>query len=348
MPVMRSCSKARLPVAPSILQFMYPSLLPGSESSKASGQKCAGSSPASSIEAQHQIPALHHMPQAAAAPAAATSGNPLADRPAWTEPPAAMQPTAVPSDSNPYLSSGSMHGDGDWLAGGINSHRNSYHSPSVKASSDLASDNTQIDSSAGQPNTLPVTVSSKPILGDSGQPDNMGMYQASGNPPPAGNSSASFGSHSKPTPASTMRPQAKQQAALPPSASPAAGLSHGVGQSSTMQEHVNHSPQQEAGVQQFANSQLGGQWQSAVAQQPVVTVQPSSAPFCPVTQSQPPTASQVHAAVKCPGSLIIPSLAALFGNESCVFQDCSAGCGGTDVLYSFAAVCIHKQLCALA
>lgn len=280
----------------------------GSESGQVSSQRATNAhlSPASSIEAPHYIPARHPIPNSAALPAFAMAGNPLVAEPAWSEHPVAMQPTAVPTDSNPYLSSGSMYGDGDWLAGGINSHRTSNCSPSAKASGHQAADSMQTDSNTQGPtvlqeqqNILPVSVSSRPILGNSCQPGSK-VYGRQA-------TSSRLDEHFAGQVSSPERVLQPMTAAGPGFSQQAAMLTASDPPDAYSQEQASAqfgAEQQDAGaqVQQGSKAQQqlpptglrDSEWQSVSAQQQGVSGQLSSAPALPpMVPPQAAAASQV-------------------------------------------------------
>lgn len=283
----------------------------GSESGQLSSQQATNtnSSPASSVEAPHYIPARHPIPNSAALPAPAMAGNPLAAEPAWSEHPVAMQPTAVPTDSNPYLSSGSMYGDGDWLAGGINSHRTSNCSPSAKASGHQAADSVQTDSTTQQPavlqeqqNILPVNVSSLPILGSSCQPGSKayGRQATSSRLDVQLTGQVSTGCNSESTvqPGVATRSGYTQQAAMLPSTnSPDVSSQEQLSiQFGAEQQYADAQVQQDPKArQQFPPTGMlhDSEWQSVSAQQQGVSGQPSSVPALPPMMPQAAAASQV-------------------------------------------------------
>ena len=268
----------------------------GSECGQASGQRAtnAHSSPASSIEAPHYIPARHPIPNSAALPVPAMAGNPLAAEPAWSDHIVAMQPTAAPTDSNPYLSSGSMYGDGDWLAGGINSHRTSNCSPSAKVCSHQAADSVQTDSNTQGPavlqeqqNILPVSVSSRPILGNSCQPGSK-VY---GHQATSSRLDVQFtGKVSSPErvlqPMTAAGPGFSQQAAMLTASNPpdVSAQEQASSQFGAEQQYPGAPVQQGSGAQQpsLPTGLLHDrEWQSVSAQQQGVSGQSSSVPELP-------------------------------------------------------------------
>lgn len=233
------------------------------------------------------------------------AGNPLAVEPAVSEDPLAMQLAAVPSDTNPYLSSGSMYGDGDWLAEGIKSHRNSNQSPSVQHGSHQASGSVHMHSGLQHPEglqeqqaVLPVNVSSKPILGDSLQ-HGFGQQQANSNLQSATGSYRSSSPDENAPPGSALQPVPRKHAVTPFSATPANSTAERPTGFTAVQQY-DSGPIQPTSASQEQVSHSGqssdGHWQHASEQQPAGSVQSgSSQALSPAMQTVLPAASQVNA-----------------------------------------------------
>lgn len=232
------------------------------------------------------------------------AGNPLAVEPAVSEDPLAMQLAAVPSETNPYLSSGSMYGDGDWLAEGIKSHRNSNQSPSVQHSSHQASGSVHMHSGLQHPEglqeqqaVLPVNVSSKPILGNSLQ-HGFRQQQDNSNLQSATESYSSSSPDENAPPGGALQHAPRKHAVMPFSATPADSTAQSPAGFTAVQQYDSGPFQPTSASQQqvsYSRQSSGGHWQHASEQQRAGSVQSgSSQALSPAMQTMLPAASQVN------------------------------------------------------
>ena len=255
---------------------------------------------------QHRISAHCHAPQPAALLPPAMAGNPLAVEPTVSADALAVQLAAVPSETNPYLSSGSMYGDGDWLAEGIKSHRSSHQSPSVQHSSHQALGSVDMHSSLQHPEGLqeqqavsPVIVSSKPILGNnlqhgSGQHQDNSCLQ---------NETECFRSGSPDKnllPGTAERHEPSKDAVTPFSTTTVASIDQRASVYGAVQQY-NSGPIQQASASQeqvsHSRHRGGDDWKHVAHQRQTESVQSGlSQALSPARQTTLPATAQVHAA----------------------------------------------------
>ena len=228
--------------------------------------------------------------------------NPLAVESAVSEDPLAMQLAAVPSETNPYLSSGSMYGDGDWLAEGIKSHRNSNQSPSIQHSSHQASGSAHMHSGLQHPEGLQeqqaVNVSSKPILGNSLQ-HGFRQQQDNSNLQSATESYRSSSPDENAPPGGALHRMPRKHAVTPFSTTPANSTAQRPTGFTAVQQYDSGPIQPTSASQQqvsYSRQSSGGHWQHASEQQRGGSVQSgSSQVLSPAMQTVLPAASQVNA-----------------------------------------------------